>query len=404
MESRDWQLPVDYPQRLGRRAGRFCFVGAAGDLDDRGRITNSGDLLGQVEGAIENTAATLQANGCDLGDVIRLKAFFRPGSAQDRGWALLRALRSHFPQAPAPVISMQPVVMTPWSGQELQLQAIAVRGWRDQDPIRVVAEPLSESQAHGSADYTRGLLAGGFFAVSDIPGFGEGFDGDSVAETGFVMDRLETIMRELDVSFGDVIKKEGYWDLSLAPWELLAKVRASRFPEGVAVATVVPWHEPWPSNVTTKVELLGYRSQLGDRSKPVARADSWPDWVWDWPTPVPYRQGLLADECVWIGGQVPAGAGRIARIQSPGDLNRQVDYTMGIIGDILRGFDTRLDDLVLLVGYYESDGSDESSRRFLDRLAMNIPGALPPVTLVPQPAMHAGLKTEIWGVARANNK
>ncbi len=395
--NRVWRLPTDHPHRLSRRAGRFCFVGGAADLDAGGEIVNRDDLLGQVDGAVASVASALRAQGCGLGDVVRLKAFFRRGSGDEGGWALLAALRRHFSQAPAPVISMQPVVMTPWDGQELQLQAIAVKGWREQEPVRFATEPIPGSE--DSLDYTVGLLGGGFFAVSDIPGYREGFEGDVLAEAEFVMDRLEAILQKLDASTNDVIKLEGHWDLDASPWAPLAEVRARRFPEGVAAGTVVPWQQPWPANVTTRVELLGYRAQLNGRSKFVPRVDSWPDWVWDWSIPVPYRQGLRVDECVWTGGHVPSGAGH-RDVQSPGDLDRQVDFVIGIINDVLRGFDRRLDDLALLVCYYHSDGSDESSRRFLDRLAMNVPGALPPVTLVPQP-WDEPARTEIWGVAWA---
>jgi enamine deaminase RidA (YjgF/YER057c/UK114 family) len=378
-------------------------VGGGADLDAGGKIVNRGDLLGQVNGAVASVVAALQAQGCGLGDIIRLKAFFRRGPGDDGGWALLGALRRLFSQSPAPVISMQPVVMAPWDGQELQLQAIALNGWRRQEPIRFATESIPGSLGDDSLDYTVGLLGGGFFAVSDMPGYREGFAGDALAEAEFVMDRLTTITQKLDASSSDVVKLEGHWDLSASPWKALAKVRARWFPEGVAAATVVPWQEPWPSNITTKVDVLGYRAQLNGRSKFVPRRDSWPDWNWDWPIPLPYRQGLQVQECVWTGGQVPYGAGAHGQAepsQSPGDLDRQVDFVINIIGDILRGFDRRLDDLALLVCYYDSDASESSSLRFLDRLAMNIPGALPPVTLVPQ-SFGQGYLTEIWGVACA---
>ncbi|MDA9513098.1 hypothetical protein XI04_08530 [Bradyrhizobium sp. CCBAU 11430] len=293
--------------------------------------------------------------------------------------------------------------MMPWNGQELQLQAIAVKGWRKQAPVHFVAEPLPRPVMPDAAEYTLGLLAGGFFAASDMPGFRGGFEGGSLAaETSFVMDRLKTIMDGLDVCYNDVIKVEGYYPyVNPDDWLPPAKERFRRFPEGAAVATGLPWPIPWPSNVRTKIELLGYRTQLGDYSKRVPRADSWPDWVWDWPVRNNFRQGLLVDDCVWLGGQIPFGAGR-GNIQSPGDLSRQVDCTMAVISDILGGFNKRLDDLALLVCYYESDGSEESTRRFLDRLAMNIPGPLPPITLVPEPMVHTKRTTnEIWGVACA---
>lgn len=398
--ARVWRLPIDQPHRLGRRAGNFCFVGGAADLGAAGKIEHPGDLRSQIPGVIENVRSTLRAQACALTDVVRLKVFFRPGQHEGTGWDVLADIRGYFPETPAPVISMQPVVMMPWDGAELQVQAIAVKGWRSQEPIRFVTEQL-RAPHQDAGDVTLGLLGGGFFAVSDMPGHGGGQEDHPPAETDVVMNRLESILAGLDVSWNDAIKLEGYYfGTRIEDWEPLAKERARRFTAPGPGGTVVPWHVSWPGDVTTKVELLGYRSQLNGRSKPVARGDSWPDWVWDWPIPVPYRQGLSVNECIWLGGQIPQGGGERGDLQFPGDLDRQIDFTMAHINDILFGFERRVEDLALMVCYFESDGSADSSLRVLERLAMNVPGQLPPVTLVPQPSLHfSETKIEIWGVA-----
>lgn len=282
------------------------------------------------------------------------------------------------------------------------MQVIAVKGWREKEPIRYVTEPLALPPGDDSEEYTVGLLADGFFTACDVPSSPNKFEGDSVAETASVMDRLQTIMQRLEVSWGDVIKEEGYYlGSSLDEWEPMARERFRRFHEGTTVATAVPWHSPWPSNVSTKVELLGYRSQLGSHSKPVPRADSWPNWIWDWSISAPWRQALRVDDCIWVGGQVPYG-GRARHRQSPDDLIRQIDFVVGHIDDLLDGFNRRLDDVALLVCYFTSTGNDDASHRVLDRLTHIFPGQLPPVTLVPQPMMHhEDTKTEIWAIARA---
>jgi enamine deaminase RidA (YjgF/YER057c/UK114 family) len=402
-EARVWNLPVEYPHRLGRRSGQFGFVGAGADFDASGTIVNPNDALAQVEGAIANVAVSLASLGFALNDIVRLKVYFRRDLEDDNaGWALMAALRAYFPDAPAPVISMQPVPFTPWQGQEFQLQAIAVSGWREQKPVRFVTDKLPASASAGSDDdYTVALLAGGFFSICDLAGLRDGIKDDSLAETGSVMSRLGSMLVDLDVSWADVVKEEGYYlGESMDEWEPLAVEPTRHFVDGNAVATVVPWHTPWPTGVTTKVELLGYRNQLGDFSKHAARTPSWRESVWDWPIRTPWRQGVQVEgNLSWVGGQPPYGAGREWNFQAAGDLDRQTDYVFGIIGDILSGFGKRLDDLSLLVCYFESDGSEEATRRFLDRVYANIPEQLPPITLVPQPMMHfTDCKLEVWGI------
>jgi hypothetical protein len=56
----------------------------------------------------------------------------------------------------------------------------------------------------------------------------------------------------------------------------------------------------------------------------------------------------------------------------------------------------------LLTCYFTSDGTIEETHAFLDTLAGTLGGALPPITLVPQPYMHdPGTAVEIWGIAQA---
>jgi enamine deaminase RidA (YjgF/YER057c/UK114 family) len=182
----------------------------------------------------------------------------------------------------------------------------------------------------------------------------------------------------------------------------MAAIRASYFREPGAVATVVPCQDLWPPGTLTKVEVLALRERSNGFDKYVPRADSWPKRVWDWPIPVPYRQGIRMRDMIWTGGQVPFEPGRNAgRVVLAGRLIPQTRFTMGYIEDILGGFGAVMSDLRLLVCYFTSTGTMTETEQFLAAVADCVPGVLPPITLVPQPHMHnSEIMLEIWGVAR----
>ena len=118
-----WTLPLDHPHRIAGRAGRYVFVGGAGDQDSTGAIRHQGDLAAQIAGAIENVAAALDSEGCTLADVVRLKAFYSGPDADE--WAVLAALTNAVAGDPPPAITTNPVPLQPWPGQLVQVQAIA---------------------------------------------------------------------------------------------------------------------------------------------------------------------------------------------------------------------------------------------------------------------------------------
>ena len=401
-----WQLPLDHPHRIIGRAGEYLFVGGAGDFDPQGRIRRSGDLEGQIAGAIDNIAAALDSEGCTLADVIRLKAFYL-GDEQADEWAVLAAIGNAVGGDPPPAITANPVPLQPWPGQLVQIQAIASRGWREHPHTRAVLDdvPAAHRGAFANPALTAGLRAGEFLAVPGrtAPGIVDDAPGDAVGQTDIVMDRIGRVLGELGAGFQDAIKMEGYYfGSTYDEWAPLAEARARRFHEPGPVATVVPCHVLQPAGARTKVEVLGLRDHWNGFDKYIPREDRWPKQVWDWPIPLPYRQGIRLRDMIWTGGQVPyepdANRGRTV---FAGELLPQTTFTMRVVEDILRAFGATTSDLALLVCYFTSDGSEASVRAFAELVTACSGGVLPPVTLVPQPGMHdEKMMVEIWGVAK----
>ena len=288
------------------------------------------------------------------------------------------------------------------------MQAIAHRGWRRHADVRVATRPVPA--VHGDrfpgAVITGALRAGEFIAAaSRTAADGTGHvdpAADAVQQSHAIMGSLEADLEAVGASLQDSVKMEGYYfGTTRAEWAPLARARAAHFREPGTPATVVPCHALWPRGALTKIEVMAVRERRHGFDKYVPREDSWPARVWDWPIPLPYRQGIRLRDTIWLGGQVPsepfANSGQ--RVH-PGDLPAQTRYTMSYVDDILRGFGRRAADLRLAVCYFRSTGAPAETRAFVDVLAECIGGPLPPVTLVPQPHMHTPESTiEIWGIA-----
>jgi enamine deaminase RidA (YjgF/YER057c/UK114 family) len=403
-----WRWPIPGPQNLAGTAGRLTFVGGAGDFDAKGAIRHPSDLDGQLRGTLENLTTALAIEGCGLADVLRLKVFYKSDGSRDE-WELLAALANQFDGDPLPAITLHPVPLQPFIGQELQAQAIAMRGWRNDADIRVVAGtvPARYRARFGARKPTQGLRAGEFFSVPARTAFGEDGEtlavGDGVAQTRIVMETHEATLKALGASFQDCVKKEGYYfGKTQGQWAEMARVRASFFREPGPVATVVPCHALSPEGTLTKIEVLGMREHWNGFDKYIPREDRWPHRVWDWPVPLPYRQAIRLRDMIWLGGQVPWSADSNAgNVTLPGDLLGQTKFTMSYIDDLLGAFGKSSADLRLMVAYFTSNGNESETQAFLERLSACIRGPLPPLTLVPQPHMHTSEMTvEIWGVAQ----
>jgi enamine deaminase RidA (YjgF/YER057c/UK114 family) len=385
------------------------FVGGAGDFDGGGAVRHPHDLEAQIAGGIECLEAALAVESSTLADVVRLKAFYRSDGSVDE-WSVRGRLSRAFALDPLPVVSLHPVPLQPFAGQAIQIQAIASPGWRGSTDLRCVTrDPPPEHRATlGGRRMTIGLRAGELIAVAPQTALDERCrviaPDAGIHQTHVVMSGLQDVLAALGASFQDSIKKEGYYfGTTLEQWAEMAAVRASYFREPGPVATVVPCQALFPKGLVTKIELLAMRTVMNGFDKYIPRADRWPARVWDWPIPVPYRQGIGLRDMIWTGGQVGFEPGRnTGKPVHPGDLLRQTRFTMGYVEDILHAFGRSTEHLRLLVCYFASRGTPAETQAFLDVVAGCVSGPLPPITVVPQPRMHqADLQVEIWGVACA---
>lgn len=402
-----WRLPIAHTHQLAGSAGALSFVGGAGDLDRNGAIRHPGDLDRQIAGAIDNVAAALEAESCTLDDVVKLKAFYTAGPEID-DWHVIAAIAARFALDPLPAISTLSVPLQPWAGQTVQIQAIAQRGWRKHADIRHAPRVVPEARraAFKGRTVTAGLRAGEFIVVSNLTAadaqgnLAHAADGPGQSEV--IMQTHAATLAALGASFQDSVKMEGYYfGTTREQWAGMARVRASHFREPGPPATVVTAQRLNPEGAMTKIEVMAMRESWNGFDKYIPREDHWPKRVWDWPIPLPYRQAVGLRNTIWLGGQVPYEPFRNGgRRAMPGQLGPQTRLTMSFVEDLLRAFDRRPADLKLMVCHFTSTGTPEESAAQARLLADCTGGALPPLTLVPQPQMQTTENTvEIWGVA-----
>ncbi|MER8370889.1 RidA family protein [Mesorhizobium sp. M1378] len=400
-----WHLPIAQTHHLSASAGVLSFVGGAGDFDTAGRIRNPGNLDRQIEGAMANMAEALATEACTLDDVVRLKAHY---AAERDDWEVIAAVARFFKADPMPVISTVPEPLQPFSGQTIQFQAIAQRGWRTHSDVRAVPRPVPPARRalFGGRTVTGGLRAGELIAVAnrtaEDPDGAVRNPGDAVAQSHVIMEKHAETLTALGASFQDCVKMEGYYlGTTHQDWAPLAKARMSHFREPGPVATVVPCYSFNPKEALTKVEVMAMRELRNGHDKYIPREDHWPERVWDWVFPTPYRQAIGLRNTVWLGGQVPACPyENKGRTVLNGQLMPQTRFTMSYIEDLLRPFGRSPADLKLMVCYFRSTGTEAETVAFVKTLADCLGGALPPMTLVPKLTVASEESVEIWGVAQ----
>lgn len=401
-----WDWPYGNRHRTVATVDDLILATGVVATDAAGAVPEPGDLESQAARAIHNLEASLAEVGAGLDAVVKVKAYYQTDGSVDEA-ALLARLRGRFDADLGPVLTAIPVRHLAYPGMALQLHCIGQREWRRADNLKAVQGrfAIGRPEGLGPHPYTDAIRAEDmmyFAAQAALDEAGRVISpGEGVPQTRVLMDRLGNLLADLGATFQDAVKKEGYYiGRDMAEWAEMARVRASYFRDPAAVATVVPASLFHQQGLLSKVEVLAMRSKRG---KYIPRRDSWPATNWDWPIPVPYRQGIRLGRKVFLGGQVSFEPGCMNQsVLHVGDRAGQVDVTMGYIEAILAGLGAGMADLRLLVCHFAGDGTTSDTQAFLDALAQRITGPLPPITLVSQPRMHTEeMAVEIWGIAEA---
>ncbi len=87
---------------------------------------------------------------------------------------------------------------------------------------------------------------------------------------------------------------------------------------------------------------------------------------WDWPIPVPFSQGWLVDDLLFVGGQVSASAD--GRVVAPGDITAQTRNTCAFIHKVLAEGGSDLPDLIKLNTWYDFSGRGPALKDYWEQM------------------------------------
>ncbi len=350
-----WDWPIHVSHKHGLRCGDMIFVGGQVDLDSSGRVLHADDLATQTAAAMRNIAKVLAEFGADLGDLVKLIAFYQNDGSRGEA-AFLADIARHLPAGVGPVITAVPLPALAYPGMIVEIEAIAMRGSDGRrlqrqaaptDGLPALPSPMSHGLRCGEMLFIGGQSAIDADGVVMAPG-------DIVRQSEIVMDRIGGFLSAFGADHDDAVKINTYYTGGgqFADWEGAARVRARYFEEPGPAATGIPVPRQALPGVMTRTELIAMR---GADRKRLPRSHVWPDGHWDWPIHLPYKHGIKCGNMIFLGGQValtPAG-----EVIKPGDLVEQTKIAMENIRRVLAGFGAGFDDAVKVTAFYVGSAS-----------------------------------------------
>lgn len=394
-----WDWPIHVSHKHGLRCGEMIFVGGQVDLDAQGRVLHPGDLETQTAQVMANLDKVLRGLGADLGDIVKLIAFYQNDGGRDEGRFLAEVAR-HLPAAEAgPVITAVPLPALAYPGMLVEIEAVAMRAadgrrLERQAVVHSGGPPLPAPFSHGFRCGEM-IFVGGMSAVDSRGAVTA--PGDIVRQSEIVMDRLGEVLHGFGARHDDAVKINTYYAGAgrFADWEGAARVRARYFAEPGPAATGIPLPRHAVPGLMTRSEII---AMLGPGGHPLPRRHVWPEGHWDWPIHLPYKHGIRCGSTIFVGGQValtPKG-----EVIEPGDLAAQTKIAMANIGRVLEGFGAGFDDVVKVTAFYQGGASAETLHQNLSIRSACFTEPGPATTGIPLPFLaYEKMSIEIEVVA-----
>jgi enamine deaminase RidA (YjgF/YER057c/UK114 family) len=397
-----WDWPIHLSHKHGLRAGEMLFVGGQVDLDPAGVVLHKDDLSRQTAVAMGHIERVLAGLGADLGDLVKLVAFYQNDGRRDETAFLGEIARALPAGKPGPVVTAVPLPALAYPGMIVEIEAVAMRGADGRRLERQAAAiptlvappaPLSQALRVGEMVFVGGTSAVGPAGTPEAAG-------DIVPQSAIVMDRMGELLGRLGADHDDAVKINNYYmgGGTVADWEGAARTRARYFTEPGPAATGIPVPRHALAGVMARSEIIAMRGRDGGR---LPRQHVWPTGHWDWPFHLPYKHGIRCGSMVYLGGQVAMTPK--AEIIHPGDLVAQTRLAMANIGKVLAGFGLGFDDTVKVNAFYRGGASADQlhSNLSIRSACFTEPG--PTSTGIPLPHLaYEGMMIEIEIVAMAD--
>ena len=99
--TKDYDVTFERGTRIGYADRAHCFISGTASIDRAGQVVHRGQVLRQLDRALDNVAALLRAGGAGLGDLSHLLVYLRDPSDFPRVAAVLR---ESFPSLPSLIV------------------------------------------------------------------------------------------------------------------------------------------------------------------------------------------------------------------------------------------------------------------------------------------------------------
>lgn len=333
-----WRMPI--PVRVSRavRVGGRLFTCGQVDLDSEGRAQNPGDLLAQSARTLDHLYGVLAEGGFGPDDLAQLHVFYRNDGSHDET-AYRAALSDLLRGGPAPVMLLTPLPTLFYSGVEVEIDAVALRGPRHQAGAPPKALRCGETivAAAGPARDGAGRIA---------------HPDDPAAQAAEVMEQLAASLTAFGADLDDLCKLTLY--LASDDGTVMGLV-ARCFAAPGPVLTCVPLPRLGTAGEVLQAEVVALRGVQGERP-PRRHLERHPSWS---PRQAgPFVPGLRCGDLIFAGAQLALdGAGRVL---APGHLAAQTRSAMGHLRKTLQALGADLADLVKVNTYYVGGAEPEA--------------------------------------------
>ena len=285
----------------------------------------NGSLAAQVGAVLQ----ALQDHGAGPEALALIRVFYRPPYDEDH---LRRELAACLPDSARLALTLVPVSQ---AGEgALTLEAVGVLG-ADIAFVPGSGGPFCKGVRRGRFLFLSGEVA------ADAVGLAE--------ESHALMQRLGQTLAALGAEFGDVVRMNRWYHAAGTKDEWAPSARATaafyREPGPVATAISLPWLLPEGRSI--QIELMGMRGVDG---RVLPKQHAWPEGLWDWPIPLPYKHGLACGGLGFIGGQVSLDAK--AQVIDPDHLDRQIARSLANVDRVAAGLG-RVERVLHLGCYYQ---------------------------------------------------
>ncbi len=351
-----WDWLIHLSHKHGLRCGRMIFVGGQVDKDPQGKMLNAYDFATQTRVVIDHIARVLEEFDAGLGDVVSLVAFYvNDGSVDEADF--LRAIGARFDDARGPAITLVPLPWLAYPGMMVEIEAIAMLGEAGAQLSGLSAVRAGSGLEAPGLSSVRWVDEMIFVGAQSARGASPSpLPADMAGQCDAAMGHLATLLGELGADLEDAVRLNLYYlaDRTGDNWRAALAACGRHFAAPGPAITALPL--PWlPDGELLRIGLTAMRGADG---QPLARRNVSPEGHADWPLALPFSQGLLCGQMVFVGGQEsldPNGA-----VIDPGDMVPQTRRAMDNLAAVLAGFGLVLDDSVKINAFYKGQAGPDN--------------------------------------------